>query len=144
VTPHTLTITLETLLPLKGCMSPEQLERFGDYLRHIEPLQPLQPKKLRTGELNKKLDDQCPPDGNTACWKGGLELRSRNNKNYTSRFQIIADELEKWKHDTVLDWRDGWVSGNDFTTINKTLMLNTKSEKDLRSQSDNAISRFIK
>jgi bifunctional non-homologous end joining protein LigD len=32
-----------------------------------------------------------------------INLRSRNNKDYSKRFQIIVDELAKWKHDAVLD-----------------------------------------
>jgi bifunctional non-homologous end joining protein LigD len=35
--------------------------------------------------------------------KGKVELRSRNDKDYTKRFHIIADELTRWKHDAVLD-----------------------------------------
>jgi hypothetical protein len=33
-------IDLDTLMPFSDAMTPEQLERFGDYLRHEEPRQP--------------------------------------------------------------------------------------------------------
>lgn len=35
--------------------------------------------------------------------KNKVELRSRNNKNYTERFKIIAEDLREWKHEAVLD-----------------------------------------
>jgi bifunctional non-homologous end joining protein LigD len=35
--------------------------------------------------------------------KGKAELRSRNNNNYTQRFRIVADDLEKWKDSAILD-----------------------------------------
>jgi bifunctional non-homologous end joining protein LigD len=35
--------------------------------------------------------------------KGKVELTSRNDNDYTKRFQIIADELARWKHDAILD-----------------------------------------
>jgi hypothetical protein len=45
-------------------MSAEQLERFGDYLLHREPLQPFTSDEVRELEkLKKMLDDECPSDG---------------------------------------------------------------------------------
>jgi bifunctional non-homologous end joining protein LigD len=35
--------------------------------------------------------------------KNKVELRSRNNKDYTNRFKIIVEDLKKWKHEAVLD-----------------------------------------
>lgn len=35
--------------------------------------------------------------------KGKVDLKSRNNTSYTERFKIIADELNRWKHEAVLD-----------------------------------------
>ena len=32
-----------------------------------------------------------------------IQLRTRNNNDYTKRFQLLADELKKWKHTAVLD-----------------------------------------
>jgi bifunctional non-homologous end joining protein LigD len=39
------------------------------------------------------------------CYKNEnkINLRSRNNNEYTQRFRIIADELLRWKHDAILD-----------------------------------------
>jgi len=35
--------------------------------------------------------------------KGKVSLRSRNDKDYTKRFELICKDLTKWKHDAILD-----------------------------------------
>jgi hypothetical protein len=45
-------------------MTAEQLERFGDYLRHVDPSQPFTFQEVQELEkIKKKLDDKCPHDG---------------------------------------------------------------------------------
>jgi len=50
--------------------------------------------------------------------KGKVELRSRNDKDYTKRFAIIAQDLAKWNDDAVIDGEMVVISENGISHFN--------------------------
>jgi bifunctional non-homologous end joining protein LigD len=49
---------------------------------------------------------------------GKVELRSRNDKNYTQRFKIVADDLARWKDSAVIDGEMVVVKENGVSHFN--------------------------
>jgi bifunctional non-homologous end joining protein LigD len=64
--------------------------------------------------------------------KNQVVLRSRNNKDYTKRFHIIADELSKWKHTAVLDGETVVLRENGISHFNSLENWRSPSDGDLR------------
>ena len=52
---NSLLIDLDTLLPLKQFMTREQLARFDEYLKHLEPLKPFTWEEIE--ELRRTRDE---------------------------------------------------------------------------------------
>jgi hypothetical protein len=52
---NSLLIDLDTLLPLKQFMSREQLARYDEYLKHLEPLKPFTWEEIE--ELRRTRDE---------------------------------------------------------------------------------------
>jgi len=50
--------------------------------------------------------------------KGNVELRSRNDKDYTKRFKIVADDLAKWKDSGILDGEMVVINENGISHFN--------------------------